>query len=81
MDRFFRGILLYDYTTEHFIPLRAKTSHGVKISSNVTRITSDKDGNIWVSTMEQGVFRYSPRLHKLDNYPQTDFWAKWRACL
>jgi ligand-binding sensor domain-containing protein len=50
----FRGILLYDYTTEHFTPLRAKTSHGVKISSNVTRITRDKDGNIWVSTMEQG---------------------------
>jgi signal transduction histidine kinase/ligand-binding sensor domain-containing protein/CheY-like chemotaxis protein len=65
----FRGILLYDYTTEHFTPLRAKTSHGVKISSNVTRITRDKDGNIWVSTMEQGAFRYSPRLHKLDNYP------------
>src|SRR5574344_185263 len=64
-----QGITLYDYTTESYAPLHVKTRRGTRINTNITHITKDNDGNIWISTMEQGVFKYSIRMHTLDQYP------------
>ncbi len=63
-----KGIFLYTHATESASPLRIKTHGGTDIHTNVNNITCDKDGNIWISTMGQGAFRYSPRRHLLEQY-------------
>lgn len=64
----YRGVYLYDYVTESFTLLNARTRNHVAIRTNVNHITSDKEGNIWVATMEQGLFRYSLQRHQLEQY-------------
>lgn len=64
----YRGIYLFNYTDESFIPFNIKTKNNIRITKNITSISHDKDGNIWITTMGQGVFRYSPSRNKLDNY-------------
>ena len=63
----YRGVYLYDYVTESFTLLNARTRNHVAIRPT-SIITSDKEGNIRVATMEQGLFRYSPQRHQLEQY-------------
>jgi signal transduction histidine kinase/ligand-binding sensor domain-containing protein/DNA-binding response OmpR family regulator len=48
-----KGIFTFDYRTEQFAPFLAQH---VKIQPN--SFAKDRDGNLWIATMGQGVFRY-----------------------
>lgn len=41
------------------------------ISSEVTSLTADKDGGLWVSTMEQGIWRYDSKTSQAKHYETT----------
>ncbi|MDD4823207.1 MAG: two-component regulator propeller domain-containing protein [Bacteroidales bacterium] len=63
-----RGLFLYSYETESFSLFQNKTVDHVAITSGVNSITRDKDGNYWVATNEQGVFKYNPSVRLLEQY-------------
>ena len=44
------------------------TSDGVALEQDISSICKDKDGNLWISTMGQGVFRYNPETARTDNF-------------
>jgi signal transduction histidine kinase/ligand-binding sensor domain-containing protein/CheY-like chemotaxis protein len=62
------GVYLFNYVTEKFTKLSVKTNRGIAINSNIKNITRDKDGNVWIATTQQGVFRYSQTTNHLDQY-------------
>lgn len=60
-----KGVFCLSYTTQQFSRLP------MDIQSVVTHLSIDKEGNLWVSTMEDGVWRYGlksgqPKQYKLD---------------
>ena len=60
-----KGVFSLSYSTKQFSRLP------MDIHSVVTHLSTDKEGNIWVSTMEDGVWRYAvktgqARQYKLD---------------
>lgn len=63
-----KGIYLYDYVTASFKHFNVKTRNHIAVMSDVADITKDKTGNIWITTLGQGVFRYAPRRRQLDNF-------------
>lgn len=65
----FKGIYLYDHATGAYSQFTARTTDGKGIDGDVLSITADKDGGIWVATMDDGAYRYSPRSPRLDRYP------------
>lgn len=71
-----QGIYLYNHANGHYTRFAAKTSTGRGITSEVLRIASDKESNVWVATLSEGVFRYSPKTHRLDNYPMQEIGGK-----
>lgn len=62
------GLLTFDYETETIVPMKVATSRGVNIMTTVNVITVDKDGNLWLSTVGQGVFRYNREQKILEQY-------------
>lgn len=62
------GLFTFDYETEIFTPMKVITSKGVKIATTVNVITEDKDGNLWLSTVGQGIFRYNRGQRYLEQY-------------
>lgn len=64
----FDGLYIFNRETESFTLLDAKTKKGIGIRSAVTSVVRDANGYIWVSTREQGVFRYAPESRELRQY-------------
>lgn len=64
----FDGLYIFNRETESFTILDAKTKKGVGVSSAVTSVVRDANGYVWISTMEQGVFRYAPESKELQRY-------------
>ena len=62
------GLFTFDYETETFTPMKVITLKGVKIATTVNVITEDKDGNLWLSTVGQGIFRYNRGQGYLEQY-------------
>jgi len=66
------GNCLYIGTEQGVFRLDAADSHferlPIDISTAVTHLTFDSDGQLWVSTMGQGVFRYHPTTSALSHY-------------
>lgn len=58
-----RGVFLFSFRTETFSRLSER------ITSQVNSMAMDGNGNVWVATKEQGVFRYHIRSRQLKNYP------------
>lgn len=63
------GIYIYDYETEKykFFDLVTATD-SIGICSNVNHIIEDRDGNLWLSTVGQGIFKYNLSNHVLEQY-------------
>ncbi len=54
------GICIYDIRNNLTVRLEAQTEGGAFINSLVSNIVEDKDGNLWISSQNQGIFRYNP---------------------
>lgn len=64
-----KGVYRFIFRTETFERLNGQ------ITSQANAITQDVDGNIWVATQGQGVFRCSIRSQQVKNYPM----PQWRG--
>ena len=57
-----RGLCYFDTRTEQF------SSFLSRITTTVNQVVDDRDGNLWICTQRQGVFRYNKRTHSLRQY-------------
>lgn len=63
------GLHIFCPAKEHIIPFNKQTADGISISSGVTGMDNDHDGQTWISTDSQGVFCYNHRSEELRHYP------------
>ena len=67
------GIVIYDSKTDTFQPFHAKTETGEMIQTYVTDMIEDSDGEVWIATSGEGLYRFSPsdkvRLRVYRNIP------------
>lgn len=66
------GVYIFDYETESFELFKVLTVQGDSIKSNVNHIAEDRDGNLWFSTVGQGIFKYNISKHYLEHYEFKD---------
>ncbi|RXF68672.1 hybrid sensor histidine kinase/response regulator transcription factor [Arcticibacter tournemirensis] len=76
------GLYIMDKVTETFSKLILKASGNSSISSAVNALVVDKKGNLWIATMSQGLYIYSPKSQKLrkveiekTNLDVSTFWS------
>ncbi|MFA6676439.1 MAG: two-component regulator propeller domain-containing protein [Bacteroidales bacterium] len=62
------GIFIFDYKTSISTHFDVQTEDSISINTYTTNITSDKDGNLWISTLTQGIFHYNIHNSKLTRY-------------
>ena len=62
------GLYMLDMVTEQPSQVLAQANDGLRITSTVNGLDLDKDGNLWVSTYGQGVFRYEINTGRLMRY-------------
>ena len=62
------GLSLLNLKTEQFSTFDRQTTSGDKITTPVTRIVQASDQRIWIATMGQGVFCYTPSSGELLQY-------------
>lgn len=67
------GIYIYDVRRQTSKKLEAQTEDGTSINSLVNNIVTDKDGNLWISSEKQGVFRYNPGTGALTLFSIDEF--------
>ena len=54
------GIVIYHSPSGQFEQFTARTEDGDEIDSYITDIMEDRDGEVWISTNGDGVYRYTP---------------------
>lgn len=54
------GLYRMDMTDESFAKINTKTANGIEVTSAVNALYIDKNGNLWIGTMAQGIFMYNP---------------------
>jgi signal transduction histidine kinase/ligand-binding sensor domain-containing protein/DNA-binding response OmpR family regulator len=64
------GVYYYLPESEQFRLLDVQTEKGVRINTHVTSISGDKEGRLWISSLEQGVFSYHTGTHTLQQYTE-----------
>lgn len=64
-----QGLSVFDLQKGTFSNFEVQTVSGGKINSGISNITRDSKGNIWISTLGQGLFRYTPSTQILHPYP------------
>lgn len=62
------GLFRFLYDTQVVEKVDLVTAGGVALEQDISSICKDRDGNIWISTMGQGVFRYRQETARLDNF-------------
>ena len=67
-----KGLSSYSYVTGEISYFDVSTDDGMRISEQISSIAKDMDGNLWVSTFGQGVFRYNRQQGKLDYFSMSD---------
>ncbi|MDR2809515.1 MAG: response regulator [Tannerellaceae bacterium] len=64
------GVYRYLPAEEQFRRLNVRTKQGVEINSHISAISGDKEGNIWIASLEQGVFSYHADTQTLQQYAE-----------
>jgi len=54
------GLYRMDMADESFDKIDIKTGNGIDVTSAVNALHIDRDGNVWIGTMAQGIFVYNP---------------------
>ncbi|MDE6778061.1 MAG: hypothetical protein K2J51_01105, partial [Alistipes sp.] len=62
------GVDIYDPATDTFRHFDAATDDGTRICNRAIKIMEDSDGEIWISTVNEGLFRYTPETERLTVY-------------
>lgn len=66
------GISLYDHKRNAFNRFSKKTKDNIDVNDRIQNIFSDDKGNIWISSLRQGVFLYNEnntlKLYSFDKY-------------
>jgi len=60
------GLYIMDTVEETFTKVANTTKDGLSLTTAVNALYADKDGNIWIGSMYQGVFRYNPKRKELE---------------
>ena len=63
------GLYIYNPHNEIFTQFNLRKDGTSPISGVISDLTIDKDGDIWFSVEEKGVYCYYPGLNKLNYYP------------
>lgn len=63
-----KGVFLYDFSTETFSSLDVVAQDGKMIRDWIAQIEADRSGRIWITSPEEGVFRYDPASNTLRRY-------------
>lgn len=68
------GVFIYNQVKDTFTPFTKQTNDKTSITSWITHIIQDKEGNIWIATHKQGIFLYNTQTDKLTQFkiPQND---------
>lgn len=62
------GVMLFDLRTERFKPFDLKTSSGVMVKSRTHSIIIDRQKQVWIATLGQGLFRYNAQTRILKQF-------------
>ncbi len=54
------GLYRMNMAEESFSKINTKTNKGVDVTSAVNALHIDKNGNVWIGSMAQGIFLYNP---------------------
>lgn len=63
-----KGVFNFDPITETFHFFDLKSIEGIGVEDWIADIQADLDGNIWIISPAEGVFKYVPEINKLDRY-------------
>lgn len=59
------GLYIMDIENETFTKITEATNDGAGPTKAVNSLYTDKEGNIWIGSMYQGVFRYNPKQKRM----------------
>lgn len=62
------GVDIYDPDIDDFHHFDVRTADGVSVAGRTIKVMQDSEGEIWISTVEQGLFRYTPATGGLTLY-------------
>ena len=63
-----KGLYCFEYATEDVRRFELRADDGTYVTGEVTAVVMDKDRNLWISTIGQGVFRYNRHAGELKRY-------------
>ncbi len=66
------GMALLDTTKDRFEILDGRQTRNILSSKSCKSIYEDRDGDIWIGTWDNGLFRYSPKEHRYYEYPRVN---------
>lgn len=59
------GLYIMNKNKEIFRLLNQKTTNNLTLNSAINSLKVDKDGTLWIGTMNQGIFQYIPKQDRL----------------
>ena len=66
------GLYIYDPLTELISKFKYTFSNNETIHSRITSLTQDNNNNLWFSTQNQGIIKYSTSNHQIWHYSAED---------
>jgi PAS domain S-box-containing protein len=63
-----QGLYKFDKANEIFVPYARETDSKNKIVTNIRALSQDKDGNIYIGSWGEGLFKYNYRSNELTRY-------------
>ncbi len=65
-----RGLCRYNPDNDTFVVCGKEFGQGKLQYATIKSLVEDSDGDLWIGTWAQGLFRYSPSTGKVEIYPQ-----------
>ncbi len=59
------GLYIMDKITASFQKIELSNSHTKTINSAINALHIDRQGNLWIATMSQGIWKYNPTTNKI----------------